>query len=35
MSGTMTPTVRDRRVRNEDAAVFGRYFRRALARRIF
>ena len=35
MSGTMTPTVRVRSVRSEDAAVFGRYFSRSLARRIF
>src|ERR1043166_3172086 len=35
MSGTITPTVRVRAVRNDEAAAFGRYFRRSLALRIF
>ena len=35
MSGTITPTVRVRSVRSDDAAAFGRYFSRSLALRIF
>ena len=35
MSGTITPTVRVRSVRSDEAAAFGRYFSRSLALRIF